>query len=72
MTENPDLEKRLSDLERGHARTREWLLGLVSIVVAMSVVFLLNPERAPIWLPALELLAAYFVIRRVTRWALER
>jgi hypothetical protein len=72
MTENSDLEKRLADLERSHGKTREWLIGFVSIAVAMAVVVLLNWERAPGWEAALELVVGYFVIRYVTRWALER
>ena len=72
MTENSDLEKRLSDLERRHDKTRAWLIGFVSIAVALSVVVLLNPDRPPGWVHALELVVAYFVIRFVTRWVLER
>jgi hypothetical protein len=72
MTENSQLEKRLSDLERSHNKTREWLIGFVSLAVAASVVILLNPERAPSWVHALEFVVAYFVIRRVTRWVMER
>jgi membrane protein YdbS with pleckstrin-like domain len=78
MNENSNLEKRLSDLERRHNKTREWLIDFISIVVAMSMVILLNVDRAPtIWTPefvvmsVLELVVAYFVIRRVTRWAME-
>ncbi len=72
MTESSNLEKRLSDLERRHDKTREWLIGFVSIAVAASVVVLLNTERASIWARTLELVVAYFVIRYVTRWVLER
>jgi len=53
MTENSDLETRLDDLERRHNKTREWLIGFVSIAVAASLVILLNPERAPDWTHAL-------------------
>jgi hypothetical protein len=78
MTENSDLDKRLSDLERRHNKTREWLIDFISIVVAMSMVILLNVDRATIWtselvvISVLELVAAYLVIRRVTRWVMER
>ena len=72
MTESSDLERRLDDLERRHKRTREWLIGFVSIAVAASLVILLNPERAPDWTHALALVVAYFVVRHVTRWVIER
>jgi len=72
MTENSDLEKRLDDLERRHNETRDWLIGFVSIAVAASLVILLNPERAPHWTHALALVVAYFVVRGVTRWVIER
>jgi hypothetical protein len=72
MAENSDLEKRLDDLERRHNKTREWLIGFVSIAVAASLVILLNPERAPDWTHALALVVAYFVIRYVTRRVIER
>ena len=72
MTENSDLAKRLNDLERSHHKTREWLIGFVSLAVAASVVILLNPERAPHWTHALEFVVAYFVVRFVTRWVMER
>jgi len=71
MTENSNLEKRLSNLERRHDKTREWLIGFVSIAVAASVVVLLNSEHTAIWALTLELVVAYFVIRYVTRWVLE-
>jgi hypothetical protein len=77
MTENSDLDKRLSGLERRHNTTRRWLIDFIAIVVAMSMVVLLNADRATIWTPGfvvisvLELAVAYFVIRRVTRWAME-
>jgi hypothetical protein len=72
MAENSDLAKRLDDLERSHNKTREWLIGFVSLAVAASVVILLNPERAPHWTYAVELAVAYVVIRFVTRWVMER
>jgi len=75
MTENSDLEKRLRDLESRHDKTRAWLIDLVSIVVTLSAVMLFNSTRwatqsSLVW--TLEGVVAYFVIRRVTRWALER
>jgi hypothetical protein len=70
MTENSDLDKRLSDLERRHNTTREWLIGFVSLGVAASIVILLN-ERPTIW-ATVEIVVAYFVMRYVTRWAMER
>jgi hypothetical protein len=72
MTENSNLEKRLADFERSHRKTREWLIGFVSLAVAASVVILLNPERAPHWTHAVEFVVAYVVIRFVTRWAMQR
>jgi hypothetical protein len=77
MTENSDLDRRLSDLERRHNKTREWLIDFISIVVAMSTVILLNVDRTTTWtsefvvISVLELVVAYFVTRRVTRWAME-
>lgn len=78
MTENSELERRLSDLERRHHKTREWLIDFVSVVVAMAMVIVLNVERATIWASelvvvwTLEFVVAYFVVRRVTRWVMER
>ena len=37
MTENSNLEKRLSDLERRHNKTRELLIGAQSITTALLV-----------------------------------
>ena len=71
-----DLDKRLSELERRHRTTREWLLGLVSIVVAIATVVLLNVERGALWasesvvVRLFELIVVYAVIKRVTRWAM--
>jgi hypothetical protein len=44
MTENSDLEKRLSDLERRHEKTRELLISALSFAVSMLAVFHFQPE----------------------------
>jgi hypothetical protein len=65
-----DCEKRLGDLERRHNQTRELLVDVLSITVAGSAVFYLNPER--VITRIIDVVVAYAVMRRLARWLLER
>jgi hypothetical protein len=44
MTENPNLEQRLADLERRHDRTRALLVDALSATVIVSIGFYVRPE----------------------------
>jgi hypothetical protein len=71
MTENSDLEKRLSELERRHEKTRELLIDALSFTVAMLAAFHFQPDGvvafvAVIWgaMAATNILARWLLKQR--------
>jgi len=44
MTENSNPEKRPGDLERGHDKTREWLIDALALGMGALAVFHYKPE----------------------------
>lgn len=73
MSENSDLERRLSDLERRHAKTREYLVDFSSMVLASVAGMALHeayPLPGGIYLYLVVFAICYGIIRRVTRWLL--
>jgi hypothetical protein len=73
MTESSSLEKRLSDLERQHSKTREFLINYTSLTTALlvgllvSFYFKLEGDFAFI----IVLGAAYAVTNLLGRWLLK-
>jgi len=73
MTGNTSLEKRLSDLERRHNKTREFLINYMSLTTSLLVGFLVSfyskIEGDIVFMIVLG--GAYAVTNLVSRWVLE-
>jgi hypothetical protein len=69
MSGNSNPEKRLSDLERRHDKTREAFVDILSMTAAGLAVSYLNIEGVITWI--IDFVVAYAVMRRLTRWLLK-
>jgi hypothetical protein len=69
MSENSDLEKRVSDLERRHDKTREAFVDVISMAAAGLAVSYLKIEGVVTLI--IDFVIAYAVMKRLTRWLLK-
>jgi hypothetical protein len=74
MIEISALKKRLDDVTRDHGRTRDYLIGLVSCMVAALVAALFEQygkTASNIYTQIIVFVIGFFVVRRITRWTLK-
>jgi hypothetical protein len=73
MTEISALKKRLDDLTRNHGRTRNYLVGLTSGIVAALGASLFEQygrTASNIYTQIIVFVIGFFLVRRITRWTL--
>ena len=74
MTENSDLEKRLSDLERRHDRTRECLIDALALAAALLMAGAFNDYYKPasgIYTYIVVFAICYRAAKRLNRWLMK-
>ena len=74
MTENSDLEKRLSDLERRHDRTRECLIDALALAAALLMAGAFNDYYKPasgIYTYIVVFAICYRAATRLNRWLMK-
>jgi hypothetical protein len=74
MNETSTIEKRLNALERDHGRTRDYLVGLTSCMVAALAAALFEQYGKPasnIYTQIIVFVIGFVLVRRVMRWTLK-
>jgi len=74
MTEISALKKRLDDVTRDHGRTRDYLVGLASGMVAALAAALFEQYGKPasnLYTQIIVFAIGFVVVRRITRWTLK-
>lgn len=74
MTENADLEKRLSDLERRHDKTRGFLIDFMALVTALAAAAGLDQTYEPasgFYTFIVVFAICYGIMKRLYRWLMK-
>lgn len=74
MNETGTIEKRLNALERDHSKTRDYLVGLTSCMVAALGAALFEQYGKPasnLYTQIIVFAIGFVVVRRITRWTLK-